>query len=547
MQSKKVKYLIIGAGPAGLQMAYFLQKADLDYLILEKSKMPGAFFSKYPIHKKLISINKKYNYFEEEEFNMRHDWNSLLSDDKTLRFTEYSDELFPDAELLCTYFKDYAEKLKLNILYDTTVHKISKNSAGEFYVKTTGGDDFHAEVLLLGTGVVAHHIPKEIEGIEHTINYGDAPLELDKYKNKRVAIIGSGNSAFETADYIAGVAANVHVFVNNSLKMAWESHFVGNLRAVNNNLLDMYQLKSLHAVLKPRIRKITKLDNGNLQTQHEYDYPESNVPGTLKLTREYEYIINCSGFVYTKPDLFDDNLKVETVMAGKFYALNDVWEFKNVKNMYVIGTGMQAIDRKASSGFIHGFRYNVRTLSNLLLEKFENKAYPFEKQDLNPFNPFLEQLYKRFSIGDAIFQLFGFLGDMLVYDEKDKTLHWYKDLPVKHIAERMPKDKKVLQLTLEFGFHHYPDKSSLDFMGPSDPHNTDKSAFLHPVIRYYYKGTVKEFHFGDSLLGRWDMPHAEGGAIASYHTEFYNWMAEIFGLEKIDVDSLGENPVFEKW
>jgi hypothetical protein len=136
---------------------------------------------------------------------------------------------------------------------------------------------------------------------------------------------------------------------------------------------------------------------------------------------------------------------------------------------------------------------------------------------------------------------------MLVYDEENKSIQWYQDLPVKHIETRKPKDKKVLQLTLEFGFHHYPGKSSLEFLGPSDPNNTDKSAFLHPVIRYFYQDETKEFHFGDSLLGRWDMPHDQGGAIASYHTEFYNWMAEIFGLEKINMDNLGENPVFEKW
>jgi hypothetical protein len=134
-----------------------------------------------------------------------------------------------------------------------------------------------------------------------------------------------------------------------------------------------------------------------------------------------------------------------------------------------------------------------------------------------------------------------------VYDKEKEALAWYKDLPIQNIAERKPRNKKVLQLSLEFGFQHYPDKSSLEFLGPSDPHNTDKSAFLHPVIRYYYQDEYKEFHFGDSLLGRWDMPHNEGGAIASYHSEFYNWLAEIFDLEKIDPSEFGENPNFVKW
>ena len=231
-------------------------------------------------------------------------------------------------------------------------------------------------------------------------------------------------------------------------------------------------------------------------------------------------------------------------MEGKFFDLTETWESTNVKNLYFIGTLMQAIDRKASSGFIHGFRYNIRTLSNLLMEKNENKAYPSKTIALNPFNEFLKQLYERFSIGDAIFQLYGFLGDLLVLNDTKSQLEWFEDLPIGVIKNKIQTGKHSLQLTLEFGFHHYPGKSSMEFMGPSDPHATDKSAFLHPVIRHFYQGQVDEFHFGDSLLGRWDMPHAEGGAIGSYHVEFYNWMANIFDIDQINPKDLGENPNF---
>ena len=53
--------------------------------------------------------------------------------------------------------------------------------------------------------------------------------------------------------------------------------------------------------------------------------------------------------------------------------------------------------------------------------------------------------------------------------------------------------------------------------------------------------------FGDSLLGRWDIPHASGGAVASYHTEFYNWLAGIIGFEKKTIDATAENPSYVKW
>jgi thioredoxin reductase len=545
--SKFTKFLILGAGPAGLQMAYFLEKAGVDYIILEKNDSAASFYKKFPVHRSLISINKKHNYFTEETFNLRHDWNSLLSDDKSMKFTNYSDELFPNADLLYKYMNDYSVKFQLKIDYNTAIVNIRKDESGNFVLQTQNGDIYQCQVLLMGTGVVKQYMPDFIEGIEHTIPYAEVPTDKRFFVNKRVAVLGGGNSAFETANHIADVAAYVHVLLRSNLKMAYETHFVGHLRAKYTNIFDMYQLKSLHAILKPRLKKITKQENGCLKTNHEYDYPESKIKGTLKLSREYDYIINCTGFIYTHQSLFDESIMPSTVMNDKFYDLNETWESVNVPNLYFIGTTMQAIDRQASSGFIHGFRYNIRTLSNLLLEKFENNSYPAEKVILNPFQEFLQQLYKRFSIADSIFQLYGFLGDMLIFDEADKSLYWYKDLPVKYIKKILPADKQVLQLTMEFGFHKHPGKSSMQFMGPSDPHDTENSAFLHPVIRYYNKGEMLEFHFGDSLLGRWDMPHAEGGAIASYHTEFYNWMADIFNLEKISVEELGENPVFEKW
>ena len=42
-------YLIIGAGPAGLQLAALLE-ADgrRDYLVLEGADAPGAFFARFP-------------------------------------------------------------------------------------------------------------------------------------------------------------------------------------------------------------------------------------------------------------------------------------------------------------------------------------------------------------------------------------------------------------------------------------------------------------------------------------------------------------------
>lgn len=40
-------YCVLGAGPAGLQMGFFLSKARRDYIILERNSGPGSFFNKW--------------------------------------------------------------------------------------------------------------------------------------------------------------------------------------------------------------------------------------------------------------------------------------------------------------------------------------------------------------------------------------------------------------------------------------------------------------------------------------------------------------------
>ena len=119
------QYCVVGAGPAGLQLGFFLQQAQRDYVILERASGPGAFFRKYPVHRQLISINKRYTGHELDEprrtaeFELRHDWNSLINGrsvgGKGLLFTNYSTDYLPPADDLVRYLEDFAQLYALNI------------------------------------------------------------------------------------------------------------------------------------------------------------------------------------------------------------------------------------------------------------------------------------------------------------------------------------------------------------------------------------------------------------------------------------------------
>lgn len=61
--------------------------------------------------------------------------------------------------------------------------------------------------------------------------------------------LNSGNSGFETAQNIVGSAAYIHLASRSRVKHAYQTHYVGDLRAINNQLVDTYQLKSLDGFL----------------------------------------------------------------------------------------------------------------------------------------------------------------------------------------------------------------------------------------------------------------------------------------------------------
>ena len=58
-----------------------------------------------------------------------------------------------------------------------------------------------------------------------------------------------GNSGYETATNLVGAAAFIHLGSRHRMKQAHQTHYVGDLRAINNQLVDTYQLKSLDAFM----------------------------------------------------------------------------------------------------------------------------------------------------------------------------------------------------------------------------------------------------------------------------------------------------------
>jgi len=489
-------YLVIGAGPAGLQLGYFLGKAGRSYLILEAGPAPGTFFQTFPRHRKLISINKKHTGWEDPELNLRMDWNSLLSDDPALLFTRYSDRYLPAADDFVRYLADWAAAWRLRIAYETRAERISRDPDG-FQVTDGHGNVHRARRLVVATGVSLPNVPP-IPGIETAELYGDHDIDPAAYTGKRVLVIGKGNSGFETADNLIETAAVIHISGPHSVKMAWRTHFVGHLRAVNNNLLDTYQLKSQNAVLDGDIKNITRQPDGTYLVTVSFVRA-----GEVTKDIPYDRVIVCTGF-RLDASIFDASCRPELMINDRFPALTPAYESVNVPGLYFAGVVTQSRDFKhGTSGFIHGFRYGVRALHRILEERYHGAEWPGRPLAAEP-EALADAVLERVNRSSALWQQFGLIGDVIVLDGRGGA-RYLEEQPVDYAGPN-----EHFTVTLEYGPRHdQVDPFDIDVarIRQDETERAYEGHYLHPVVRHHRPGSPPAVHhITENLENEWTSP-----------------------------------------
>jgi thioredoxin reductase len=453
-------YVVIGAGPAGLQLGYFLQRAGREYLIVEAGPTPGTFYRTFPRHRRMISINKPHTGWHDAEKDLRVDWNSLLSDDPALRFTHYTSAYFPHADDYVRYLTDFGRGL--NIRYGCRVSRVSQRANG-FAVTCEDGETIRARTVIVATGFGAMNLPP-IPGIETTERYWDMPVDPGGFTDQRVLIIGKGNSAFETADNLTEKAAAIHVAGPRSIRFAWRTHFIGHLRAVNNNFLDTYQLKTQNMVLDGDILRIERRADEYLIT---FAYARRDKVVQLA----YDRVITCTGF-RMDPSIFAAACRPALTIDDRFPALTAEWESVNVPGLYFAGTLTQSRDfKKHTSAFIHGFRYGIRALVHMLDQRYHGIEWPHRTV---PAEALADAVLARINRTSALFQQFGYLCDVFTPDGR-----YYEEMPLDYV----PFDD-CFTVSLEYGAGHDAiDPFDVEAGRAWEADESHDDRYLHPVIR----------------------------------------------------------------
>jgi thioredoxin reductase len=499
-------YLIIGAGPAGLQLAAALEKdGKRDYLVLEGADAPGAFFRRYPRHRTLISINKPHTGSDDPELNLRMDWNSLLTDDPSLLFTNYTERYFPPADLMPEYLTDFAGKTGVRLRTGARVDQVSKVD-GRFVVRA-GDESWEARRLIVATGVSRTYRP-EIEGIELTEGYDTMSVDPRDFLDQRVLILGKGNSAFETADNLIETTAVVHVAGPSSVRLAWRTHFVGHLRAVNNNFLDTYELKSGNAILDGSVRSIER-EGDHLKVRFAFSRADE-----LVKELHYDRVLLCTGFAFDA-SIFDESCRPELTIRDRFPAQTPAWESVNVPGLYFAGTITQVRDfKKSTSGFIHGFRYGTRALHKILEQRYADTPWPSRATP-----EITGAIIERVNRTSALWQQFGFLADVVTV-RGDET-RYHEEVPLDYFTEGgLGGYDDAFAITLEYGPDHDkvdPFDITVKRVAQDSAGQAHDAAYLHPVVRHFRGGTVRaEHHLAENLENQWDRPAVHVAPLADF-------------------------------
>jgi len=435
-----MKHIIIGAGPAGLQMASFLE----DHLILEKGSSVCSFFRHFPRQRGFISINKGRD--------LRFDWNSFLGD--PVSFRDYSEDLYPSANDYLRYAEDFVKRKNLNIQFNCEVKSIERLDDGKFSINQ---GEFVAENVYFGIGLVPREPSIKVHPSIQVFTYANMPLDKEVYRDKTVIIMGSGNAALETADYIAPVTR--FTTINGRETNAWFTHYPGHARSKNFTSIDSFFLKagSFNVYASQPVDKFT--DSIEYQLVKEYlEFAKSDI------IKKVDIVIFCIGFRFD-PSLVKD--LVDICPKSGFPLLTDSFESTKTPGLFFIGANSQAKDyKKGTSAFIHGFRYNCEYISRHL-KGIESSVLSREE--------LIHMVFKQMNTSSCLLHRFDYFCDV-AERLPDGNWKYTKEVPY-------PRDPPEQGFTMRLGYTNpFPNKT---FLQPSYIHPKDSHLciFIHPIFQ----------------------------------------------------------------
>jgi putative flavoprotein involved in K+ transport len=179
--------VVIGGGQSGLAVAYYLNRAGLNYVVLDASDNAGGSWRHYWHSLRLFSPAQ---------------WSSLPG----VLITGGPD-YYPTRNETIDYLRKYEEKYKFAIQRGVTVIDVKK-TGGLFDIITSKGA-YQSKAVVSATGSFANPWMPELPGRDKftgKVFHSSGYKRPDPFKSQQVAIVGEGNSGAQILAEVSKVA-----------------------------------------------------------------------------------------------------------------------------------------------------------------------------------------------------------------------------------------------------------------------------------------------------------------------------------------------------
>jgi thioredoxin reductase len=359
--------VVVGSGPGGLQTSYCLRQLGIEHAVLSADGAPGGMFRRFPLFERLISwthpsadVARGSRAFE------AHDQNSLVADEEELGSTVLEhlgdDHRRPSRDEMAAGLGTFAERAGIQVRYGCRWESTRRRE--DALVLGTSDGEYRCAAAIFAVGMTEPWAPP-IPGLELDMHYVNVSSAPDRYRDRRVVIVGKRNSAFEVGEAIVRSGLRELTLVSprppdlarlarSPLRPWYLTPYDEHVRGAPGRY-----------VLNASVERVER--RGDSFVLHALDpaRPEA-------LLVEVDDVIAATGFRAPLQDLPD--LGVATLLDGRLPALTPFWESVTVPGVYFAGNVTQAAQglRKhgvaSVSSMVCGFRYNARILARRVAE-----------------------------------------------------------------------------------------------------------------------------------------------------------------------------------
>lgn len=337
--SKNVDVLIIGAGPAGLLLGFYLQTQNIHYVILEKGDGPGNSWKKMPEHLHLITLWKS---------------NCLLLQDQE-KFDKFKAH---SALEFANYLEEFASQNHLNVLLQFNVEEFKKEQ-NTFVIKAEK-ETFYSQILVDCTGYYSYPFtpPYKMSGTRpkmiHFKDFNNASI-FNHFE--KICVVGKRLSAGQVVKELCEARPDRKLMLSSRSKIIYGSpSWIFNLILKHLDIFEWFLSKfiSKKSDLEiPMHREIKSFIESQVRLCSDIkEIVDSEIFFQDGKKESVDLIIFTTGFKKPKPDLKND------------------FESSETENLFYLGLNSQ---RTFASRFLRGIREDAPILAKLICGRVASK------------------------------------------------------------------------------------------------------------------------------------------------------------------------------